>query len=331
MNWRMRDNPHGLEEIKSIVLVGNPNTGKSVLFGELTRQFAEVSNYPGTTLLLSEGWMADFVVIDTPGVYGLYSSKEEEVVRQAVEASGIVINVMDATNLERGLWLALELLETGKTVFNVLNMWDEVETTGLVIDVERLGSLLGTPVFTTVAVKGVGIKELVGAITSHMEAPAERSLSQTADFSLDDALGTSELSSSGTAEATLSRRQRIEDILEGVLVRVPERRGLADVLSEIMIRPLTGVPLALAILGGVFYLIGAFVAQDLVAFTEGVIFQQIYEPAVRLIVGSVLSGPLYEIIAGEFGVLTMTVTYVLGLLLPLVFAFYVLMALLEDT
>ncbi len=98
-----------------------------------------------------------------------------------------------------------------------------------------------------------------------------------------------------------------------------------------MIHPLTGVPLALVILGAVFYLIGTFVAQDLVGFTEGVIFQQFYEPGVRFLVGSVFSGPIYVILAGEFGVLTMTVTYVFGLLLPLVFFFYVMMAILEDT
>ncbi len=323
---------HGRRErtprgVCAIALVGNPNTGKSVLFGELTRQFAETSNYPGTTLGLKHARMGDCLVVDTPGVYGLAGSNGEEEVRRAVEAAHVVVNVMDATRLERGLWLALELEETGRPVLHVLNMWDEVEEAGIVIDVGKLSAMLGGPVLTTVATRGVGVKEVVGALSGLVNA-AVPTLQVEAAVGGDAALARD---SPVAGRDAVARRRRIDAILQGALVELPPRRGLADRLSDLMIHPLTGVPLALGILGAVFYLIGTFVAQDLVAFTEVVVFQGVYEPAVRGLLSSFLSGPLYTILAGEFGVLTMTVTYVFGLLLPLVFAFYVLMAILEDT
>ncbi len=332
MNWHGHGKPSPSMKLKSVVLVGNPNTGKSVLFSELTRQFTDVSNYPGTTLRLSEGHVEDYVIIDTPGVYGLHSEGEdEESVRGAVGAADMVVNVLDATNIERGLWLSLELMETGKRAITVLNMWDEAQAMGLVVDLAKLQEIVGSPVFTTVATRAVGIEELARAIAAEMASTERMEASPLSQPSA--ALLTTSATSDQPSRwsAAIAKRRWVEDTLKQVLIERPEYRGPADVLSEIMIRPVTGVPLALGILGAVFYLIGTFVAQDLVEFTEGVIFQQVYEPAVRSLVGRVLSGPLYEILAGEFGVLTMTVTYILGLLLPLVFAFYVLMAVLEDT
>jgi ferrous iron transport protein B len=311
--------------------VGNPNTGKSVLFSELTRHFAEVSNYGGTTLLVSEARFGDSIVVDTPGVYGLRAGREEEEVRRAVEAADIVVDVLDATNLERGLWLTLELLETGKPTFVVLNMWDELEESGQVIDADRLRDLLGVPVFTTVAIKGIGVPELAKFLRTRLSTPLGGLSVDMSPPLLESSSEYMGLSDTLTWKEALARRERIETLLKEVLKAAERPPDLGRVLSELMIRPLTGVPLALGILSAVFYLIGTFVAQDLVGFTEGFIFQQLYEPVVRQAVGHFLSGPLYEILVGEFGVLTMTVTYVFGLLLPLVFAFYVMMAVLEDT
>lgn len=319
--------PSGGKDDCRVLLIGNPNTGKSVLFGELTREFAEASNYPGTTLDVSWAQMEDCVLIDTPGVYGIQAQGQEEaLVREAAKGADVLVNVMDATNLERGLWLALELLETGKPTIHVLNMWDEVEASGLALDLERLQERLQGPVFKTVATKGTGVPEVVRHLSAIMDTQARGASLATVDGGV--LLG---LPAPSPSEDPVSRRRRIDEILGEVVLRKGERAGFADRLSRIMIRPLTGVPLAFAILGGVFYFIGTFVAQDLVGFTEGVLFQQGYETFVRALVGSFLSGPLYAVLVGEFGVLTMTVTYVFGLLLPLVFFFYILMAVLEDT
>ncbi len=313
----------------TVALVGNPNTGKSVLFSELTRRFADISNYPGTTLSLQEARIEDCVLIDSPGVYGIHADGEsEDLVRRAIDVSRVIVNVMDATRLERGLWLALELAETGKPVLHVLNVWDEVEDSGLRIDLEKLASFLGGPIFTTVATKGTGVgkvsKALFDILHSRVRMPQLIPASAGATRSVDAPAALA-------IEDSLIRRRRIDSLLDEVILELPKRKTFTDRLSAIMIHPLTGVPLALVILGAVFYLIGTFVAQDLVGFTEGVVFQQIYEPALRDLLGSFISGPLYTVLVGEFGILTMTVTYVFGLLLPLVFFFYVMMAILEDT
>ncbi|PJC48898.1 MAG: ferrous iron transport protein B, partial [Candidatus Omnitrophica bacterium CG_4_9_14_0_2_um_filter_42_8] len=131
--------------VKKIAIVGNPNVGKSVLFNALTKQYVVVSNYPGTTVEVSRGRMnldgAGYEVIDTPGMYSLYSITEEERVTRDIlirERPEIIIHVVDAKNLERMLLLTLQLIEAALDVILVLNIMDEAVKEGVSIDVELL-------------------------------------------------------------------------------------------------------------------------------------------------------------------------------------------------
>ena len=102
---------------KKLVLVGNPNVGKSVFFNKLTGLYVDVSNFPGTTVDLSYGRYKDYVVLDTPGIYGVSSFNEEETVARDVILFGdIILNVVDAVHLDRDLFLTKHLIDMGKPI-----------------------------------------------------------------------------------------------------------------------------------------------------------------------------------------------------------------------
>ena len=104
-----------LQADKKIVLAGNPNVGKSIFFNYLTGIYVSVSNYPGTTLDISSGKMGDAAVYDTPGVYGVGSINDEErVARDFIMSADIIINVVDASHLERDLFLTQQLIDLDK-------------------------------------------------------------------------------------------------------------------------------------------------------------------------------------------------------------------------
>jgi len=154
-----------------ILLMGQPNVGKSVFFNRLTGAKVFESNYPGTTVDFMKGWMRlegeDVEVIDVPGTFSLEpKDRAEEVAVKMLEENrdSVVVCVLDASKVERGLYLALEIIERGYPVVVALNMWDVAEAKGIRIDVEKLGQLLDVPVVPTIAISGEGFQELVAKI-----------------------------------------------------------------------------------------------------------------------------------------------------------------------
>ena len=169
--------------IKKIVLMGNPNVGKSVVFSRLTGAKVISSNYPGTTVDYSKGTMIldgnKVEIIDAPGTYSLESqNRAEKAAVDILEEADIVIDVIDATNLERNLYLALELLEREKPVIIALNLWDEAKHIGVHIDEKKLEEILEVPVVPTVALTGEGIKNLVTRIK---EAKSPKKIKPTSE------------------------------------------------------------------------------------------------------------------------------------------------------
>ncbi|MBL0057535.1 MAG: ferrous iron transporter B [Elusimicrobia bacterium] len=156
---------------RTLVLVGNPNVGKSVIFGRLTGQYATVSNYPGTTVEVSSGWSwlagGKWRVIDTPGVNSLLpSSEDERVTRDYLlkERPDAVLAVLDSKNLRRGLLTTLELVDYGIPMVVALNLADEALDRGIAVDAAGLSRHLGVPVVPTVATTGEGMAELKRAV-----------------------------------------------------------------------------------------------------------------------------------------------------------------------
>jgi ferrous iron transport protein B len=152
----------------TIALAGNANVGKSVIFNYLTGLHQHIGNWPGKTVEKAEGTLHfkgyTIDIIDLPGIYSLSTySIEEQISRRyiAVEKPDVVINVVDASILERNLYFTLQLMELGAPLVLALNQVDIAKRKGIEIDVEKLEKLLGIPVVPTVAIKGVGIFKLL--------------------------------------------------------------------------------------------------------------------------------------------------------------------------
>jgi ferrous iron transport protein B len=150
-----------------VVLIGNPNVGKSVLFNVLTGAYVTVSNYPGTSVEVARGGATiegqHFEIIDTPGMYSLLPITEEERVAREIlltESPDIVIHVLDARNLERMLNMTLQLIEAGLPVILVVNIMDEADRLGLTIDIPLLRKKLGIPVIGAATAKKRGLHEI---------------------------------------------------------------------------------------------------------------------------------------------------------------------------
>jgi ferrous iron transport protein B len=161
---------------KKIVLVGNPNVGKSVIFRMLTGSYVLVSNFPGTTVEVTRGKLElagiTYEVVDTPGVYSLVPQSEDERVTCEIllnEEPDVIIQVADAKNLRRTLLVATQLSEFRRPMVLVLNMMDEAQERGIEIDTEGIAELLSVPLVETVAIYSQGKRQLLLAIQNAKE------------------------------------------------------------------------------------------------------------------------------------------------------------------
>lgn len=335
-----------------IVLAGNPNVGKSIFFKSLTGIYAEVSNFPGTTVDIMKGRYKNAVIYDTPGIYGVSSFNDEELAaRDIILKSDVIINVADGMHLPRDLFLTQQLIDMEKPMILCINMMDEVTRHHIHIDAERLSGLLGIPVILTAAaiderltnVKKALPQACVGKKVPEIEIlycpllPATKGSCAEALLLLEDDAGMLAhygMSQTGRREQIYRlRRKRVDEIISRTVKKEYEGDTLSERLSRFLLRPLTGIPVMLLVLGSVFLFLGCFIAQVVVRFTEEILMQGCYVPMIqKLTEGFVLpESALGKLLIGEYGILTMVPTYIVGLLLPMVAGFYFLLALLEDS
>jgi len=165
-----------------VVIVGNPNSGKTTIFNKLTGSKARVGNYPGITVEQRSGAVTlphgeTIELIDAPGTYSLCAqSPEEQVTVDLIlpfrgTAPDLIVTVIDATALERSLYLTVQLLDAGIPVVVVMNMMDEMKARGVALDIQKLGDTLGAPVIATIARKNEGLEELREAIERTLRIP----------------------------------------------------------------------------------------------------------------------------------------------------------------
>jgi len=317
--WSRRRSPS--EEKKMVLLMGNPNVGKSAVFSRLSGVHVIASNYPGTTVGYTEGYMKlgdeKVKVIDVPGAYTLEPTcKAEEVAVEMMTKGDLVINVVDATNLERNLYLTTQLIEAGVPVVVALNIWDETKHKGIAIDVRKLEEMLGIPVVPTVAVTGEGMARLVHRL--------------------------GEARSVGTQRRTSSQRwAEVGRIVENVQLIRHRHHTVLDRLAEASIAPVSGMPIALGVLFGCFQLV-RFLGEGLIEYVIDPLFNALYLPLMTRLSGLLGAEPVLrkiligELIKGEIdwsqsmGALTTGLYVPFGMVLPYVFSFYLVLSLLED-
>lgn len=304
-----------------IVLMGNPNIGKSVVFSRLTGTQVITSNYPGTTVDFSRGKArllgSQVEVIDAPGTYSLQpTNRAEEVAIEVLRWADLIINVVDATNLERNLFLTLELLESKKPMILVLNMCDEAERSGIEIDVNELEMHLSVPVVSIIALTGEGITDLVSRL-SEARSPHETKML--------------------TEEEKWIEIGRITRDVQKVTHKHP---GVWDRFSEATIKPLTGTPIALIVVLATFWMV-RLIGEGLIAYLFEPLFE-LYRPLAMFISVKLGSGLLHDLLIGRLingeidyvqsmGVLTTGIYVPLGMVLPYIVGFYLVLSLLEDS
>jgi len=336
---------------RKLVLVGNPNVGKSVFFNHLTGLYVDVSNFPGTTVDISTGKYKDYVVMDTPGVYGVSSFNEEETVaRDVILGADLILNVVDSVHIERDLFLTKQLIDMGKPVLVALNMTDELEKSGIEIDVNKLEELLGVPVIPTAAAKKSGMEAIMKMLpkarqgnrnpilADRIKQIAENTCSEAEALIIleDDEIIAKRygVKTSGMRdELYMERRREVEEIVNKVIKETNKGASFGVLMGRWMLRPVTGIPMLAVTLYLMYKIIGVFVAGTVVGFTEETIMEGLYRPFIMSLMSPILSGSSFigNLIIGEFGILTMVPIYILGLLLPLIIGFYLLMAFLEDS
>jgi len=301
--------------------MGNPNIGKSVVFSRLTGAEVITSNYPGTTVDFSRGRAClqgeAMEIIDAPGTYSLQpTNRAEEVAVEMLRWADLIINVVDATNLERNLFLTLELLEERKPMILALNMWDEAERSGIEIDKKALEEHLDLPVVSTIALTGEGIKELVEKL-HEARTPADLK--------------------------ALSEEEKWIDIgwISKEVQKVSHRHPrLADRLSEATIKPFTGTPIALMVIFSTFWTV-RLIGEGLIANLFEPLFE-LYRPLAMKMSAALWPGMLHDLLIGKIidgnidyvqsmGLLTTGIYVPLGMVLPYIVGFYLALSLLEDS
>ncbi len=300
-----------------VALVGNPNVGKSVVFGRLTGRYATVSNFPGTTVAITRGRalvngeVCD--IVDTPGVNTLRGalSEDEAITRRVVESNDeadVIVQVADARNLRRGLMLAAQLIAMRKPMVLVINMIDEAHQHGIDIDTRGLAALLGIPVVETVAIEGRGLQDL-------------REVLSLAEVPTVDAAAIADPVRWGHEMAV-----RFRHIHPRTTVRVEEWFGRA------VREPLTAIPLLGVVLYLVYLFVGVFGAQTLVALLENGLFGRYINPAAIALSDQFIPWAFVrDMLVGPYGVITMGLTYAIAIVLPVVTTFFLIFGFLEDS
>jgi len=305
-----------------VLLMGNPNVGKSVVFSRLTGTSVTSSNYAGTTVEYKKGLFKhngkNIELIDVPGTYTLDpTNKAEEVAVEMLKEGDIVYNIIDATNLERNLNLTLQLLEEDIPIVVLLNMWDETKHKGINIDLDKLRDKLKVPVIPTVATTGNGLREALDYIDYREIKDFEKLTSD-------------------------QRWVEIGHIINAVQEIKPKHHSGKEILEEYTLKPWSGLPIAAGILYLVFIVI-RFIGEGLIGYIAEPFFEGPYYNLLMSISSLLNEGSfLHDLFIGQlvngqidfeqsFGLLTTGIFIPFAAVLPYIVSFYFVLSILEDS
>lgn len=342
-------------------LIGNPNVGKSLIFNQLTGLGVEVSNYPGTTIDLASGntciGKERYELVDLPGIYSLDGpSPEEALVRKFLESgdADLLIAVLDATHLERNLYLLLEVAEYGLPMIAVVNMIDEAEKNGISVDYELLSDRLGIDLVPTVAIQGFNIGRIIPVAVSHARKPAigvdydhhieaalismQRTYGISKLGALHALLGISPDPEINDAAALLAREIEGRHHMSVMQIVSANRHNCARSIADEVLHTQEGTAhfdverLLTTAVPGIPILLAIMVTLLVVVFTVGSFLSEI---AVSLF-NIFLLDPFVSLglppFAEQIGIsLILALQAGLGIAFPFIFTFYIGIALLEDS
>lgn len=251
-----------------IALLGNPNVGKTTLFNSLTGSNQYVGNWPGVTVEKKEGWVDDIKVVDLPGIYAMDTfSSEEKVSRNYLEQEqpDLIINIVDASNLSRNLYLTSQAAQYDIPMIVVLNMLDMAESRGMKVDPDKLEENLGLPVVPIIASKGKGVAELMQVIR---QQPVRTSV---------------KLKSLGSETETYAR---IDSIVADSLADSGLGSTVTEQIDKVVLNPILAYPIFFLLIFLVFKITFSWVGDPLSGAFEDYILAPLASGAETLLAGS---------------------------------------------
>ncbi|RPI28038.1 MAG: ferrous iron transport protein B [Acidobacteria bacterium] len=371
---------------RKVVLVGNPNVGKSAVFSRLTSRYVTISNYPGTTVDLFRGRARiqgrDYEFVDTPGIQALHSQSEDEQVTSDVlrnEKPDLILQVADGKNLRRTLLLTAQLSKLKRPLVLALNMKDECDERGIQIDAQALSKRIGVPVVQTTAITGDGFPEIVDHLDSkefcslNGHPPSEwveEILQAVRTEDEGEERWTETKTNLLSAAVVLGALVHLENYL-GAWLGLPTLYGLlgnwlqpSETLAgsareavRLVIAYLlpvllpflfalrsdsrfnerfgiwarkfsTGIPILVVALSVVYQMVGNLGAQILVDILENGVFAGYLTPLLRALVPA---GLVHDFLLGEYGAISVGLTYGIAIVLPVVASFFIAFSFLEDS
>ncbi len=298
-----------------IVLAGNPNVGKSLLFSRITRIGIVTANYSGTTVETKSGSFifqgGNYDIVDGPGIYSLDKfSKTDQIALKVIDDGDIIINVIDATNLERNLNLTLELIKLHKPMVVCLNFWEDTVHKGVKIDVHKLEQLLDVPVVTVSSLHNEGIPELLAAI--------ENARVSRLDIEPD------------------KHWNYIGSIISSVQQLQHRHHTLLERISDFTLHPVGGIISAVLVLFSTLFIV-RYMGESIINYMFEPFYSKIYDPFIHDIVNVIPLKIIRVLLIGvsgdplqSFGILTSGVYIAFVQVFPYFFSFYFVFGFLED-
>lgn len=319
----------------SVALTGNPNTGKSTIFNELTGARQKIGNWPGVTVDKKVGYVRhndkDIMIVDLPGTYSVNARSPEEriVIDYLMENhTDLVVDVVDSSNIERNLFLTLQLLEKGIPLIIDLNMQDEAKKRGIKIDVKKLENFLGFPVLLTVARDGSSLKNMLNVFTSiSMDGygPSEKLQAHIAKVK--------EIESTVTDEK--ARQEQLIELRYGFIDEIIRESvtfshvgaTTSEKIDHVLANGILAIPAFLLIMYAVFQITFEWIGQPIADFVDELVNDQFLGWASETLAGAGVADWMQSLVCdGIIGGVGSVITFV-----PLIFILFFCLSFLDGT
>ena len=315
--------------MKKVALIGNPNCGKTTLFNLLTGARQKVGNWPGVTVEKKFGYLQlqqdEIELVDLPGIYSLeqeYQGIDEQIARDYLQQDEIhlIINIIDASNLERSLVLTQQLREMGIPIIVILNMLDVAEQQGLTLTPGKLEEQLGLPVISMVASRKQGVSELKAAMVNDFEASRAPRTEETDPENQDAKVGQQ------LTDPMLRRYHKSRQLVNGVVEVSPTRHSLSERVDSVVLNRWLGVPIFLLMI----YLMFTFAVNFGAIFIDffDILFAAVLVDGTSWLLEQLSMPPIVITLLaqGVGGGITLVATFI-----PVIGFLYLSLSLLEDS